>query len=333
MDEQLKDTLVNFLEHKIQDVRVLVVGDVMLDRYFYGTATRISPEAPVPVNRVDKKKDTLGGAANVAHNLAQLGCQTYLAGAIGDDHHGRLLIRKMKKRDIHTDGIVLGREKTTTKIRILGGHQQMIRVDFEETDAISADATVELESFVQNRIKDGVEAIILSDYGKGVCTPELCQYVIQEAKKAGIPVFVDPKGNKWDKYKNASYITPNVKEAGVVCGRTLNNNDEHDIQDAALFIQQNYDIDNVMITRSEKGLSLFMGNTDFAVPTVAQEVFDVSGAGDTVISVFAAGVGGNLEPFTAAQLANFAAGIEVGKLGTYAVSREELLLHFDNLTI
>ena len=330
MDKQLKDTLVNFLEQKIQDVRVLVVGDVMLDRYFYGTATRISPEAPVPVNRVDKKKDTLGGAANVAHNLAQLGCQTYLAGAIGDDHHGRLLIRKMKKRDIHTDGIVFGREKTTTKIRILGGHQQMIRVDFEETDAISANATAELESFVQNRIKEGIEAIILSDYGKGVCTSELCQYVIQKAKQAGIPVFVDPKGSKWDKYKNASYVTPNVKEAGDVCGRSLNNNSERDIQEVASFIQKTYAIDNVMITRSEKGLSLFMRDKDFAVPTVAQEVFDVSGAGDTVISVFAAGVGGALAPFIAARLANFAAGIEVGKLGTYAVSRRELQKYFSN---
>lgn len=329
MDKELKDTLIDFLEHKVQDVRVLVIGDVMLDRYFYGTATRISPEAPVPVNRVDKKKDTLGGAANVAHNLAQLGCQTYLAGAIGDDHHGRLLIRKMKKRDIHTDGMVLGREKTTTKIRILGGHQQMIRVDFEETDAISAEATAELQAFVANRVKDGVEAIILSDYGKGVCTPELCQYVIKTAKEAGIPVFVDPKGNKWTKYEGASYITPNVKEAGIVLGRELNNQDDQDIEQAAAQIRNDHSIDNVMITRSERGLSLFSAKKNFVVPTVAQEVFDVSGAGDTVISVFAAGVGGALEPFVAARLANFAAGIEVGKLGTYAVSREELLKYFN----
>ncbi len=326
MDKQLKENLIDFLEHKVQGVRVLVIGDVMLDRYFYGTATRISPEAPVPINRVDKKKDTLGGAANVAHNLAQLGCQTYLAGAIGDDHHGRLLRRKMSKRDIHTDGLVLGREKTTTKIRILGGHQQMIRVDFEETDAISEDATKELENFISTRVKDGLEAIILSDYGKGLCTEALCQYTIQLAKRSGIPIFVDPKGNKWQKYSGATYITPNVKEAGVVMNRALNNKDDKDIEDAAVSIRNAYQIDNVMITRSEQGLSLFSDKEIFAVPTVAQEVFDVSGAGDTVISVFSAGIGGGLSPYDAAKLANFAAGIEVGKLGTYAVSKNELLM-------
>lgn len=153
-----------------------------------------------------------------AHNLAQLVCQTYLAGAIGDDHHGRLLKRKIAKRDIHTDGLVLGREKTTTKIRIFGGHQQMIRVDFEETDAISDEATKELEVFIEKRIKDGLEAIILSDYGKGLCTETLCQYTIQLAKQSGIPIFVDSKGSAWQKYRGASYITPNVKEAGVVMG-------------------------------------------------------------------------------------------------------------------
>lgn len=327
MDKQLKENLIDFLNHKVQDVRVLVIGDVMLDRYFYGTATRISPEAPVPVNRVDKKKDTLGGAANVAHNLAQLGCQTYLAGAIGDDHHGRLLKRKMAKRDIHTDGLVLGREKTTTKIRILGGHQQMIRVDFEETDAISENATKELEKFVEKRIKSGLEAIILSDYGKGLCTEALCQYTIQLAKQAGIPIFVDPKGSAWQKYSGASYITPNVKEAGIVMNQALNNKYDEDIENAAISIRTAYQIDNVMITRSERGLSLFVGNETFAVPTVAQEVFDVSGAGDTVISVFAAGIGGGLLPYDAARLANFAAGIEVGKLGTYAVSKNELLMN------
>ena len=324
MDKQLKENLIDFLNHKVQDVRVLVIGDVMLDRYFYGTATRISPEAPVPVNRVDKKKDTLGGAANVAHNLAQLGCQTYLAGAIGDDHHGRLLKRKMAKRDIDTDGLVLGREKTTTKIRILGGHQQMIRVDFEETDAISDEATKDLEAFIEKRVNAGLEAIILSDYGKGLCTEALCQYTIQLAKSFGIPIFVDPKGSAWQKYRGASYITPNVKEAGVVMNRALNNKDDKDIEDAAVSIRNAYQIDNVMITRSERGLSLFIGKETFAVPTVAQEVFDVSGAGDTVISVFAAGIGGGLNPFDAAKMANFAAGIEVGKLGTYAVAKEEL---------
>lgn len=164
----------------------------------------------------------------------------------------------------------------------------------------------------------------MSDYGKGLCTEALCQYTIQLAKQSGIPIFVDPKGSAWQKYRGASYITPNVKEAGVVMTRALNNKDDKDIEDAAVSIRNAYQIDNVMITRSERGLSLFTDKEVFVVPTVAQEVFDVSGAGDTVISAFAAGVGGGLEPFDAAKMANFAAGIEVGKLGTYAVARDEL---------
>lgn len=157
-----------------------------------------------------------------------------------DDHHGRLLKRKMAKRDIHTDGLVLGREKTTTKIRILGGHQQMIRVDFEENDAISDEATKELKAFIEERIKDGLKAIILSDHGKGLCTEVLCQYTIQLAKKAGIPIFVNPKGSAWWKYRGASYITPNVKEAGIVMNRALNNKDDKDIEDAAVSIRDAY---------------------------------------------------------------------------------------------
>lgn len=202
----------------------------------------------------------------------------------------------------------------------------MIRVDFEETDAISDEATKELEAFIEKRIKDGLEAIILSDYGKGLCTETLCQYTIQLAKQSGIPIFVDdPKGSAWQKYRGTSYITLNVKEAGVVMNRALNNKDDKDIEDAAISIRNAYQIDNVMITRSERGLSLFTGKEALAVPTVAQEVFDVSGAGDTVISVFAASIGGGLTPCDAAEVANFAAGIEVNKLGTYAVGRDEVL--------
>lgn len=324
MEQETKKAIRDFLEQRVAQVRVLVLGDIMLDRYFYGDVTRISPEAPVPVNRIEKKKDTLGGAANVAHNLAQLGCQTYLAGAIGDDHHGRVLQRKLKKREIHTEGIFLGREKTTTKIRILGGHQQMIRLDFEETDTIAEATRKRLEQYVDERMQLGLDAIILSDYGKGICTPQLCQDVIKKASGQGLPVFVDPKGSDWEKYAGADYITPNVKEAGLVIGTSLANEDQA-LREAAGKIKASYGIQSIMITRSEKGISLFGHNREITIPTLAQEVFDVSGAGDTVISVFSAAVSSGMNEDTAVQMANYAAGIEVGKLGTYAVSREDIL--------
>lgn len=323
MDESTKEKIREFLRYRVQSCRVLVIGDIMLDRYFYGQVTRISPEAPVPVNLVDEKKDTLGGAANVAHNLAQLGCQTYLVGAIGRDHHGRVLQRKLRQGAIHTEGIIFGREKTTTKIRILGGHQQMIRLDFEETDTIAKDVEEQIKIFVFQQIKNGVDAIIISDYGKGICTSKTCQYIIMQGKKKHIPVFVDPKGTQWGKYKGASYITPNVKEVGIVLNQTLNNGNEALCQ-AAHRIKKQYSIENVMITRSEKGISLYGADSEINIPTVAQEVFDVSGAGDTVIAVFAAGLGSGLSELVSAEMANFAAGIEVGKLGTYAVSNQDI---------
>jgi len=323
VDASTKAEIIDFLENKVQDCKVLVIGDVMLDRYFYGNVTRISPEAPVPVNCIDRKKDTLGGAANVAHNLARLGCQTYLAGAIGDDHHGRLLIRELKKQRINTEGIILGREKTTTKVRVLGGHQQMMRLDFEETNSIAENAEQELKIFIDKILDSGVNAVIISDYGKGMCTEELCQYAIKKCKEKSMPILVDPKGNNWEKYRGASYITPNVKEAGEVLGKKLPNETDN-LRDAAKEIHDKYAVDSVMITRSEKGISIF-GNIEITIPTVAQEVFDVSGAGDTVISGFAACIGMKVEIAKALEMANFAAGVEVRKAGTYAVSSQEII--------
>lgn len=324
MEAAVKEQIIDFLENKVQNCRILVIGDVMLDRYFYGSVTRISPEAPVPVNCIEKKKDTLGGAANVAHNLARLGCQTYLAGAIGDDHHGRLLIRELKKQGINTEGVILGREKTTTKVRVLGDHQQMMRLDFEETDSITENAEHELKVFIDKSLDNGINAIIISDYGKGMCTEKLCQYIIQNAKDRFVPVFVDPKGNQWNKYCGASYITPNVKEAGEVFGIKLAN-ETNRLRNIAELIKEKYSVDNVVITRSEQGISIF-GQDEITIPTMAQEVFDVSGAGDTVIAGIAVTIGGDIDIHAAIELANFAAGIEVSKLGTYAVSREEILL-------
>lgn len=313
-----------FLREKIDGCKVMVVGDVMLDRYFFGAVERISPEAPVPVNLIEKKKDTLGGAGSVAHNLARLGCQVYLAGLIAPDHHGRLLQRKLRNLGIDDQGLLEGRDETTTKIRVLGGHQQMIRLDFEERSPITDEASAQLLKLIERHMEEGLQAIIVSDYGKGVCTEEVCQAVIGKAKSRGIVVLVDPKGRDWSRYRGADYITPNVKETGEAIGSPLANTDEA-LREAAKNLMEKYELLNVMTTRSEKGLSLFGSGEEITIPTVAQEVFDVSGAGDTVIAAFAAGLAGGLSRYEAAYMANTAAGIGVGKVGTYAVSREEIL--------
>lgn len=329
MKDKTRQGIIDFLQNEVSNCKVMVIGDVMLDRYFYGSVTRISPEAPVPVNLIEEKQDRLGGAANVAHNLARLGCQVRLLGVIGDDHHGRLLERKMKQVGIANDGVLRSRHRTTTKVRILGDHQQMIRLDFEETEPITAEVEHQLLDLVQQGMQDGVKSVIISDYGKGVCTTSLCQTVIRYAKQYNVHVLVDPKGTKWQKYAGTEYITPNVKEASAVIGRTVPNKDDA-LRQAAIEIQKNYNIENIMITRSEKGMSLYQKNHEFTIPTVAQEVFDVSGAGDTVISVLAAGLCSDMTVEEAAQMANFAAGIEVGKLGTYAVSGDDILRKLQN---
>lgn len=313
-----------FLSAKITECKVMVIGDVMLDRYFSGEVERISPEAPVPINRVEKKKDTLGGAGNVAHNLARLGCQVALAGLIAPDHHGRLLQRKLRNLGIDAEGLLDGRDETTTKIRVLGGHQQMIRLDFEERAPIAAEVSGQLLTFAEKCMDESLGAVIISDYGKGVCTEEVCQAIIEEAHRRGILVLVDPKGCDWSRYRGADYITPNVKETGEAVGHPLSNVDEA-LREATKSLMEKYDLRNVMTTRSEKGLSLFGSGEEITIPTVAQEVFDVSGAGDTVIAAFAAGLAGGLSHYEAAYMANVAAGVGVGKVGTYAVSREEIV--------
>lgn len=324
MDNETRETIREFLQNKVSDCRILVLGDVMLDRYFFGDVQRISPEAPVPVNRIERQRDTLGGAANVAHNLARLGAQVTLAGIIGEDHHARVFMKKLKELGIDAAGILPVKRRTTTKIRILGGHQQMIRLDFEETEPLDVEAGRDMLRRVQASIDSGVQAIILSDYGKGLCTEQLCQRIIQLAHGRNIPVIVDPKGSHWEKYAGATYITPNVKETAVVMGEPLRNTDEP-LRQAGQTIRQKYRIENVMITRSEKGITLYTKDQEIYIPTLAQEVFDVSGAGDTVIAMFTAAFCGQLPLEQAVYLANYAAGIEVGHLGTYAVSREEIL--------
>jgi rfaE bifunctional protein kinase chain/domain len=316
--------ILDFLKNKADRCRILVVGDLMLDQYFYGTVTRISPEAPVPVNLVKGIRNKLGGAANVAHNLSRLGCQVSISGAIGDDDHGHVLRSLLSELSVDQRGIIRTENRTITKIRVLGGHQQMLRLDFEDKEDLSREQEMDTMKLIHDMLADQVNGIILSDYNKGFCTPGLCQQVIHAAHDRNIPVFVDPKGVNWDKYDGADCITPNVKELSDIIGHPVNNEDE-DVVQAARKIMEKYHLPRMVVTRSEKGMTVLSDTTEHTIPTEAKEVFDVSGAGDTVLAAFAAGVTGGLSPEMAASMANRAAGIGVGKVGTYAVSREEII--------
>ncbi|WP_346353553.1 D-glycero-beta-D-manno-heptose-7-phosphate kinase [Azotosporobacter soli] len=313
-----------FAETKLNETGILVVGDVMLDKYYFGEVKRISPEAPVPVTRVIREKGTLGGAANVAHNLARLGCATYLCGVVGSDHHRQYLQGLLDERGIDAAGLVEIDGPTTTKLRIIGGHQQMMRLDFEETTAASGAVAAAIVRQVEQLVPKTVQCVILSDYAKGVCTPDICQRIIAHCNRHNVPVVVDPKGTDWRKYEQASYITPNLKELNEALGGGVANEDE-EIRNASQRIRRKYKISNVLVTRSEKGLSLIGSRKAVHIPTYAQEVFDVSGAGDTVIAVLAAAIGAGANTSDAAYLANLAAGVVVGKVGTYAISLQELL--------
>ena len=318
-----KKALRDFVETKTQSLKILVVGDVMLDKYYYGEVTRMSPEAPVPINRITSQKETLGGAANVAHNLALLGAVTSIGGYVGDDYHGQALFEKFTARGIDYRGLVHNGAPTTTKLRIIGGHQQMLRLDFEETAPVTGQYAARLMTYIDQRIEEGLDAIILSDYNKGALTPELTKHTIETAHEAGIPVIIDPKGSNWEKYDGADYMTPNLREIRNILPFEIKNTDE-DVIKAGHYAMEKYHLRNIIVTRSEAGLSLITPENIVHIPTKAREVFDVSGAGDTVIAVMALALAGNLSPEDGAYLANTAAGVVVAKLGTYAVSRQEL---------
>lgn len=314
-----------FLAGKIKDVRIAVIGDVMLDRYFYGEVKRISPEAPVPVTKINKMNSVLGGAANVAANLAHLDCQVFMGGVTGADDNRKLLERLMDEACIDYSGLVeSGHRKTITKLRVLGGNQQMLRLDFEETGDLYPDEIVRLREWLAGLLDKGLDGIIVSDYAKGVCSDDFCQWVISQAHAYDVPVLVDPKGSDWTKYSGCDFITPNLKEMCEAAGCQKDNEDDA-VVEMARAAKDRFRIRNVVVTRSERGMTLVNDAQVLHSPATAIEVFDVSGAGDTVAATLLAAAAGKLELSDAVFMANRAAGIVVAKVGTYPVHRDELL--------
>ena len=319
-----------FLKHQVGNVRAAVIGDIMIDRYVSGEVSRISPEAPVPVNLVTSERCVLGGAANTAANLAALGCQVYMAGMRGEDESGYMLSDLFARAGIDDSGVLI-REgySTITKMRILGARQQMLRLDFEKKEDLSPLGEEEVLSWLDDQIGQDLSCIILSDYGKGFITPDLAQKVISRGHQYKIPVLVDPKGSDWSKYTGAYGITPNLKELSACCGRTIPNTDE-DIERAGILVREEFHLKYLFVTRSEKGITSIGAKEIIHCPATAKDVFDVSGAGDTVMAVLAAALAAGKDSETALKLANTAAGIAVSRVGTYPVKREEVLEAWEN---
>lgn len=288
----------------------------MLDRYWFGDANRISPEAPVPVVRITRSEDRLGGAANVAVNIAALGAQAQLLSVIGCDEAGESVERILHENKIiphlHRDAEI----KTTVKLRIVARQQQMLRADFENrpTTAVLANHLSEYENIINN-----VDVIVLSDYGKGGL--DHITQMIGLACAKNIPILIDPKGNNYDRYKGATLITPNRAELAQVVGEWTS---EEDLIERAQNLRQKLELEAILLTRSEEGMTLFTANGQTSVPAQALEVYDVSGAGDTVIAVMASMIATGQSLEESMRIANRAGGIVVGKLGTATVSYDEL---------
>ena len=297
--------------------RVLVAGDVMLDRYWSGSSSRISPEAPVPVVNVQDCVDRAGGAANVALNIASLGAQVTLAGIVGDDEAASTLSDLLQAKGIKQLFSVQKSYKTITKLRVLSRHQQLIRLDFEDSN-VALDTDELCHSVIQNISQ--FDVLVLSDYAKGSLNQS--QALIKAARDAGVIVLVDPKGNDFDKYAGASLITPNLSEFESITGTCI---DDEDLNNKADQLREHLNLDALLVTRSERGMTLLQNNEDtITFPTKARDVYDVTGAGDTVIGVLAASLASGADFKSAALLSNIAAGIVVGRLGAATVNSDEL---------
>ncbi len=335
----MKSATLKKIISRFPKANVLVVGDLILDEYIWGAVDRISPEAPAPVVWANKRTFDPGGAANVANNLRALDGNVSLVGVVGRDKNTGIFLSELKKRKISTQGIFIepGRH-TTVKSRIIAGHQQVVRVDWEHTDSLPRELNQRIIKLIKNNITR-IDAIIIEDYGKGVVNADLLAELVALSHARGKIITVDPKEEHFLYYRGATSITPNRKELenairNLKIKDTTNrfklNNDrlftDKDVDQAARQILEYLGLKSVLVTLGEHGMQLFEESGRMThIPTVAQEVFDVSGAGDTVISAFTLGLccGGSL--LEAAHIANFAAGIVVGKVGTAVTSKKELL--------
>lgn len=311
--------LVNQFDH----AKLLVIGDFILDEFVWGAVNRISPEAPVPVVNVERQSFMPGGALNVANNIRSLNGTVYPCGVVGRDLYGRMLVKTMRREQIETGGVIYDKTRPTSlKTRVIAHSQQVVRFDKEKSQDLNSHETKRILQFVRANMKY-VQVIIIEDYGKGVITPELLKTVVSLAKKHKIPVLVDPKEKNFQYYRGVTALTPNKKEAISAFGAA--NGRIPELSEVGKGLLRKFSAEAILITLGEEGMALFeKKGTVTKIPTAAREVYDVSGAGDTVISVFGLALASGATMREAAVISNLAAGIVVGKLGTATLTREEL---------
>jgi len=312
------------LFNKAKNLKALIIGDIMLDEYLWGKAGRISPEAPVPVVDVNREELRLGGAGNVANNMVAMGFEVSLCSVIGGDENGSILRRAFTGKGVDVEGVFEDPLRMTSKkTRVLAANQQVVRIDRETRVDIHRDYEDKIVEFVTGQARKW-DVILVSDYQKGVLTPKVLDTVINLGRRHGIPVVVDPKGNDYSKYRAATIITPNCKEAEIASRIPIP--DEKSLNAAAACLLESGEYDALLITRSSEGMSLYLRDGTIAhLPTVAREVYDVTGAGDTVVAALGLGLAVGLDFAEASRLSNVAAGIAVGKLGTSTVSPAEII--------
>ncbi len=323
MKEKKKSRLLDLLK-RFKEARILVIGDFMLDQFVWGTVKRISPEAPVPVVDVQRESYMPGGALNVANNIRTLGGIVYPCGVVGRDLEGRMLVKTMRREGIETGGVIYDEtRRTTLKTRIIAHSQQVVRFDREKLEDLSKEDLAKIMRFIR-RVIENTDVIIVEDYGKGVIQPALLGELLKLAKKNKIPVIVDPKEKHFSYYKGVTAITPNRKEAyGALEGSP--GHDKLPLKEVGKKLLSKLSCEAVLVTLGEDGMALFEKDGSLThIPTAAREVYDVSGAGDTVIAVFSMALAVGAKMKEAARISNIAAGIVVGKLGTATVTPDEI---------
>lgn len=310
--------------NKFNNATVLVVGDIIADHYVWGKVERISPEAPVPIVDVQSESILLGGAGNVASNILSLGGKVRICGVVGRDDMGRWIINRLKSEGVCTDGILVEEGRPSSKkTRVIAHNQHVVRFDHESRGEISPHSQDLIYEYIKTHIND-IKVVIISDYAKGVITRSLVKNILQLAADYNLSVIVDPKLKHFDFYTGASVITPNTSEASIASGISISDNET--LLKAGNILLNQSNVEAILITRSEHGMSLFQRNNDVThIPAVAREVYDVTGAGDTVVSTLALSVAAGASLRDAALLANYAGGIVVGIVGTAAVHQEQLI--------
>lgn len=321
-----KKELSGFIKN-FKNKKVVVLGDLMLDRYFWGRVTRVSPEAPVPVVDIKSESYHLGGAANVASNLKSLGLETYLCGLVGDDEYGHKFVSLANQTGVNVDGVYIDTDRpTTVKTRVFGNNQQIVRLDTESIKTVSTNAERHILDIL-HEIKD-IACIVFSDYNKGCLSEIVIREIITQAKNNNIPILVDPKFNNFFEYSNVTMVKPNKKEAEVALNMKLDSVDE--INKAGKILLKKLNVDNVLLTLGHDGMVLFEQNGNITrIATKARTVADVSGAGDTAIASFAASYVGGVDVKQASFIANIASGIVCEKPGIVSIEIDELLKSFE----